>query len=234
MKRTKQVKILNTPAAKREALAQRVITAVSSISCKLSELEADIRALWVEFENLPKGETILDCSTKKEFCEKHLHRTPRAVRYMLDGGNDAYVPVGQGETISPASAPAVEPTQLTKPKQVHVSGDEDASPFWKTLFHKLNALMPTYSDGVEHAMVTMLDEAYGEPLGEDGADFLKSIVPMLEKISADYAERALKLKTRMKFDDLAEIVQVEEQMAPPSDGVSITTFPLQSEKGASC
>jgi hypothetical protein len=77
------------PILDREVLAQRVIACIGSIATKLAELEPDIRQLWVEFENLPKGETIRGCTTKKEFCEKHLHRTPRAIQYMLDGGNAA-------------------------------------------------------------------------------------------------------------------------------------------------
>jgi hypothetical protein len=104
----------STTTIDREVLAQRVITAVGSIATKLTELEADIRALWVEFENLPAGETILGCSTKKQFCETKLHRTPRAVRYLLNGdSNPDYVPVAQREEIispapEPTAAPAVE------------------------------------------------------------------------------------------------------------------------------
>ena len=45
-------------------------------------------------------------------------------------------------TAEPAAAPS-------KPKQVHVSGDENAPIFWKTLGNKLNALLPSYSDGSE-------------------------------------------------------------------------------------
>jgi hypothetical protein len=83
----------------REALAQRIVEKCSVMLVALADLEDDIRSLWDEFERLPKGETILGCTTKKEFCEK-LGRTPRAVRYMLDGGNQN----NGGEIISPAKA----------------------------------------------------------------------------------------------------------------------------------
>ena len=88
----------------REQLAQRVIVGIGSIATKLSELEPDIRQLWIEFKNLPHGETIMGCATKKEFCETHLHRTPRAIQYLLNGGsNGNYVPVAErSEIISPA------------------------------------------------------------------------------------------------------------------------------------
>jgi hypothetical protein len=81
----------------REALAQRVITGCSLLAPKLRALADDIRALWAEFEALQPGEAICGCTTKKEFCTNHLGRTPRAVRYLLAGGNPR-----RGETISPA------------------------------------------------------------------------------------------------------------------------------------
>jgi len=72
---------------KRNALARRIVKKVKILLVQLTDLEDEIRQLWVEFEHLPKGEKILGCSSKKQFCEKQLGRTPRAVRYMLDGGN---------------------------------------------------------------------------------------------------------------------------------------------------
>jgi hypothetical protein len=68
-----------------EELAKRVIAAVDGLAPKLAELEADIRALWAEFEKLPKGQTIAGCRTKTEFCRRHLNRTPRAIQYLLSG-----------------------------------------------------------------------------------------------------------------------------------------------------
>ena len=83
---------------RREILARRVIRKVTVLAAKLVDLEADIRQLWREFESLKPGEMILGCRTKKAFCAKFLHRTPRAVRYMLKGGNpDNW----RGEIISP-------------------------------------------------------------------------------------------------------------------------------------
>jgi hypothetical protein len=73
--------------SQREALAQRVKDNFGVVAAKLSELEVDIRALWVEFEQLEHGEEIMGCITKAQFCRRVLHRTPRAVQYMLAGGN---------------------------------------------------------------------------------------------------------------------------------------------------
>ncbi|MGC2707212.1 MAG: hypothetical protein WA361_22065 [Candidatus Acidiferrales bacterium] len=67
-----------------ENLARHVISRMQSLATKLKDLEEDIRKLWIEFDNLKAGETILGCATKTEFCEKKLNRTPQAVRYMLN------------------------------------------------------------------------------------------------------------------------------------------------------
>jgi hypothetical protein len=81
----------------REALARRVVEGIECIAPKLAALAEDIRQLWREFEVLKPGETIMGCTTKKEFC-RMVGRTPRAVRYMLAGGN-----ANRAETISPPS-----------------------------------------------------------------------------------------------------------------------------------
>src|SRR5258708_30071210 len=70
-----------TPA---EMRARSIVSRMASLCDKLKTLEDDIRALWLDFDNLKPGETILGCATKKEFCEQKLHRTPQAIRYMLD------------------------------------------------------------------------------------------------------------------------------------------------------
>jgi hypothetical protein len=67
-----------------------------------STLRPFVEELWKRFEELKAGETIAGCKTRKEYCERILHRTPRAVRYMLAGGN----PVSKrlaGETVSPVT-----------------------------------------------------------------------------------------------------------------------------------
>jgi hypothetical protein len=67
-----------------ENLARHIISRMDSVTAKLKSLEDDIRRLWLEFDKLKTGETILGCATKKEFCEKKLNRTPQAIRYMLN------------------------------------------------------------------------------------------------------------------------------------------------------
>jgi hypothetical protein len=71
----------------REVLAQKIVNGVGALLITLKEMNADIALLWAEFDRREKGGPILGCATKKEFCDRHLHRTPRAVRYMLEGGN---------------------------------------------------------------------------------------------------------------------------------------------------
>jgi hypothetical protein len=81
----------------RELLAQRVVDSCNFVAAKLKDLEADIRSLWAEFENLQTGETILGCKTKKEFCEQHLNRTPRAIQQMLKRSEQSSRPSDAGE-----------------------------------------------------------------------------------------------------------------------------------------
>jgi hypothetical protein len=64
--------------------ARSIISRLDSVCAKLKTLEDDIRVLWADFDTLKDGETILGCATKKEFCEKKLHRAPQTVRYMLN------------------------------------------------------------------------------------------------------------------------------------------------------
>jgi hypothetical protein len=89
-----------TKAQGRELLAQRVIDGYKVACRKLRNIEGDIRALWAEFDKLDRssGETIMGCSTKKEFCKRHIDRELRSVRYMLNGGNHKRA----GETVSPS------------------------------------------------------------------------------------------------------------------------------------
>ena len=72
---------LTLTTADREALAQRVASAFA----KLVDHADDIRQLWLEFENLSAGETIMGCTTKSQFCERVLGRSIRAVQYLLNG-----------------------------------------------------------------------------------------------------------------------------------------------------
>ena len=117
-------------------LAQQIIDGIESLTATLKEREDDIRQLWKEFDKLPKGESILGCRTKKQFCEKHLHRTPRAIRYMLDGGNPNNNK--RGEIISPAPPDA---PQADEP-ETSVT-DEKKSPRTKLLS----------SEAVEHDVI---------------------------------------------------------------------------------
>jgi len=45
-----------------------ILSRIDSISAKLKTLEDDIRLLWIDFDNLKTGETILGCRTKKHRC----------------------------------------------------------------------------------------------------------------------------------------------------------------------
>jgi hypothetical protein len=137
-----------------ENLARNIISRMDSVTAKLKNLEDDIRRLWLEFDKLKSDETILGCATKKEFCERKLNRTPRAVRYMLDGGNLSNQRTE--EIISPIPAPPAEPSQYaakadqpkrpapvyhapTKP-ETHWISKENGCPSGKRAFDSVEAL----------------------------------------------------------------------------------------------
>jgi len=80
-------------------------------------------------------------------------------------------------------------------KQKHVKGNEHAHPFWKLVVDKLNALLPSGSDGVEHIMVTLLDRMHTEEWSPD-PHVRQAIAAMLREIAGMYTEHATRLESR--------------------------------------
>lgn len=68
---------------------------------------------------------------------------------------------------------------------------------FETLFYRLNALAPSYSDGEEHTMVRLLESVCSQSKSADldaaDAVFLKGIKVLLTRISKDFAEYAQRL-----------------------------------------
>jgi len=89
-----------------QALSIFVRDEVLGVATKLIKLRPYIEELWHRFD---QGEVILGCSTRREFCERVLHRMPRTIRYLLTGGNR------KGESFSPpepdSSAPRPKPIE---------------------------------------------------------------------------------------------------------------------------
>jgi len=76
--------VLSPRQMKSEALGIYVRDELHGVAQKLIELKPYIAEVWRRLES---GETILGCTTKKQFC-KLVKRDPRTVRYMLAGGNN--------------------------------------------------------------------------------------------------------------------------------------------------
>jgi hypothetical protein len=71
---------------KSEQLAEYVAkTGWGDVLAKLVHLKPYVQVLWDRFDGLKGSETIAGCRTKAEFCEVCLHRSIRAVQYMLYG-----------------------------------------------------------------------------------------------------------------------------------------------------
>jgi hypothetical protein len=121
-----------TPA---ENLARQIISRMDSVTMKLKSLEDDIRNLWIEFDKLKAGETILGCATKKEFCERKLNRTPRTIQYLLAGQSNS--------NDRPRSEPRVESrSELSSPNYDKVRAAELAA--------KLTKVNPTIAGRVRN------------------------------------------------------------------------------------
>jgi hypothetical protein len=89
-----------------DALGMYVRNELVGIATKLVHIRPYVEELWRRFEN---GETILGCSTKKQFCEEVLQRSPRAVRFMLAGGNPSNkLQTREEEIISPRTVHALK------------------------------------------------------------------------------------------------------------------------------
>jgi hypothetical protein len=92
------------------------------------------------------------------------------------------------------SSPAKKIAEKTEPAEIANGG------FWEDLYHRLNTLVPSISDGAEHMMVTMLKKMTTEPVTTQAeSNYRKYTVSLLEQISKDFAGYAKALK-------LAEVV----------------------------
>jgi hypothetical protein len=83
---------------------------------KLVHLKPYIEVLWGRFAELKNAETIAECHTKEEFCEQCLHRSIRAMQYMLYGRTPAktkatLTPVRFAPPVPEASAAATPDEQ---------------------------------------------------------------------------------------------------------------------------
>jgi hypothetical protein len=104
-------------AMQSDALGTYVRNELVGIAVKLVHIKPYVQELWRRFEN---GETILGCTNKKQFCENVLQRSPRAVRFMLAGGN----PGNERRTLELESGgEMISPQQEHSLKRVRAFGD---------------------------------------------------------------------------------------------------------------
>jgi hypothetical protein len=94
------------------------------------------------------------------------------------------------EALPPDIAERVKQLLGTKRTKKQVSDFE-------ALFYKLNGLVPTYSDGVEHVVVTLLENVCNTPKEKRSAadeEFSQSVMYLLERISKEFAAYAKRLR----------------------------------------
>jgi hypothetical protein len=188
----------------REVLARRVVTGIT----KLRHVERDIRALRKEFAVLPKGETILGCALWTEFCEKHLRRTPRAVQYLLSGGNAEYQAEQRKRSENISRVPPIvaarvsspgEPITFTEWKQQPLPNPPfERKYFGKAveMFHKNFGHTTRYGNCDFHKILTMLQKE-PEKVKSNAADF-GNLEIVIRKASEDLATLAHLIATAVK------------------------------------
>jgi hypothetical protein len=194
-----QISALTVPD--REALAQSIVNGIECLSTKLRTIKRDINRLWKEFDVLPKGETILGCATKKEFCEKRLHRTPRTIQYLLSGGNAEYQAAQRKRSENISRVPAIAARVSTPAKLITFTEWKQqplpALPFKRQYFVKA---------------VEMFHKTFEHASREANCDFRK-ILDMLEKKpekvkrnAADFGN--LEIVIRKASEDLATLAHL--------------------------
>lgn len=84
---SQMIKVIKPAGMKSEVLARHVEEQIVGAYKSLKDLEPFITELWLRFDALKGKETIHGCTTRKEFCDRVLKKSYRAVHYMLTGGN---------------------------------------------------------------------------------------------------------------------------------------------------
>ena len=173
-----------------DALAKHLINSgLRATLRKLTELLPYLDELTKRFTHLRKGQTIMGYTTMDAFCRAELHRTSRAVRYALSGGN-----------------PNNKKNEESEPRN-----------FWSDLAQRLGELVPSSSDGVEHKTVNRIETAIlkiraGEKIEPKWA--LDQIVFSCQEISAifDVYAKMLDPKRAEEFLSNPNIAKAEERL----------------------
>lgn len=174
-----------------DALAKHLINSgLRATLRKLTELLPYLDELTKRFTHLRKGQTIMGYPTMDAFCRAELHRTSRAVRYALSGGN---------------------------PNNKKKGEENEPTSFWADLAHRLGELVPSSSDGVEHKVVNRIETAIlkmraGEKIEPKWT--LDQIVFSCQEISAIFGIYAKMLDPKKAEEFLANpnIAKAEERL----------------------
>jgi hypothetical protein len=138
----------------------------------------------------------------KEFVAKNSAYSIRTIQRRLNEAtgtkNETKVNDRYKAEVPAISEPEPEPDDIDTPevKQVHNEGIANGD-FWEDLYHKLNTIAPTISDGTEHVVATKLEESLTQPAKTQAEkNFQESVIALLEQIPKNFTEYAQKLKSR--------------------------------------
>ena len=154
------------PVLDRDKLAARVVERMDGIAVKLRELEDDIRLLWDEFDKLAEGETIHQMHDAGAVLLKHLHRTPRAIQYMLNGRTPTKVLPPSTDT--EANIVRVDSVPVEDVPAYHETAEETNA---RMNAWRLNALLGAHCESAE--AVTKVYDWLGDACGHGGEGTLR-------------------------------------------------------------
>ena len=169
--------IMNVITMPSEELARHVEAKIVGAYKSLSDLKPYIQELWKRFEQLKDGETIHGCTTKKEYCERVLDKSARAVQYMLYGRkpiakrSEQCSLIGSGKLKSPTGhvyAAAIE----ARDKRYVDNPDQQ---------HKINLFNDTCTSKGIDALVSACKDKYAIEIHNLTFNLLNDIVGLLEQ-----------------------------------------------------
>ncbi len=118
--------VLETPDERAEYIATHIEQCVRQSAQHVPDYFRQlVKQLREDFRALKAGEMILKCRTWEQFCKEVLHRTTRAVLYIMKGGNPRSKRKSSGNT---GARPRVDPPEDREPDDFDPDDHYDGMP----------------------------------------------------------------------------------------------------------
>ena len=183
----------------------------------LGDVADDIIALDEIRNRFRKGHAILGYANWQDFVQRNSKYSLRTAQRRLSEKNGKDESKVNDRYKTPVCAVEPAPESLVGKQLLGVKKEPKKVSDCEALFIRLNALVPTYSDGVEHVTVQLLESvcklSEAGNLSNADKDFLQSIIPLLERISKDFSKYAQRL-TRPQCAPSVESVEPAPKVEP--------------------